>query len=378
MNYKTNFYMWGERGLVATFFADLARLMNIDTLGEFLNIVEFPKQPDIKKDDIENIDIIIEPDFGNRGFGHPDAVIAVQFKTQPRMVFILEAKRGCYQQACNKRAFRGAQGFNSCLNGQLELNYCLSIALCKFKKGDSELVDPSWVLSSDYNKERKGSLRTLKNPAVLDSVISKLYGAPSERYYHIILTSDESNPLDTACPDYLPELFKPQMTAFDMSFENAWQELRGQFGWFNYTKIESFITANETALDGGSFFLNAFEMNRNNMNSIDSVSAPFVDNSNFEPTLKIVRAPLGQTGVRMIYAPKINPKTYLHFSWRGGSCALRDYSSGSSYEDRRHSTAQVEKMIEDCIPVPNRAPVSDVNYWRERTKELNDRKGLSK
>jgi hypothetical protein len=61
------------------------------------------------------------------------------------------------------------------------------------------------------------------------------------------------------------------------------------------------------------------------------------------------------SGVAMIYAPNIDKNTYLHFSWKGNSCVLRDYSQDQLREREEKTTVFVrEKIIEQYIPSRNR------------------------
>jgi len=101
--------MWGERGLIATFFADLNQLSEPETINNFLQIVEFPERPMISSLSPVAIHYIIEPDFANTGFGSPDAVIALEYPDN-RAVIIVEAKRTDFKSACKQR---GQRGFNS-------------------------------------------------------------------------------------------------------------------------------------------------------------------------------------------------------------------------------------------------------------------------
>ncbi len=70
-----------------------------------------------------------------------------------RFVIILEANRGCYLNACKPVASRGIlrSGYNSSLNGQLELDFALVLALGNFDENDPELIEPEWILETPYS-----------------------------------------------------------------------------------------------------------------------------------------------------------------------------------------------------------------------------------
>jgi hypothetical protein len=78
--------------------------------------------------------------------------------------------------------------------------------------------------------------------------------------------------------------------------------------------------------------------------------------------------------VSLIYAPQINPRTFLHFSWRNESCALRDYSRSDTEEPSpdRKQTSYVERMIDKEIRVPNKKNVQDVSFWHQKILEENN------
>ena len=81
------------------------------------------------------------------------------------------------------------------------------------------------------------------------------------------------------------------------------------------------------------------------------------------------------SGKCMIYAPKINDKTFLHFSWRNDSACLRDYSLSSNIdpkEDRLKRSSEIRKLIKNEIEIANNEPnINDISYWHKRTKEIN-------
>jgi hypothetical protein len=82
-----------------------------------------------------------------------------------------------------------------------------------------------------------------------------------------------------------------------------------------------------------------------------------------------------KTGKSMIYAKKINEKTFLHFSWGKGSGFLRDYSvenNGSSLLDKTRSISEVRSLIDREVEIKRNSPdIKDYKYWHEKTVELN-------
>jgi hypothetical protein len=163
--------MWGERGLIGTFFADLYQLSDLGAINDFLRLAQFGEGAAKNNQPPEQFNSIIEPDFSE--FGHPDAILDVKYKDH-RAVIIVEAKRTDFKSACKKG--RSDEGYNSTMKGQLELDYRLAMALSKFKKGDSELTEPEWVLATDYKGNLKGRPRSLQKSNVLKDVASLFSG----------------------------------------------------------------------------------------------------------------------------------------------------------------------------------------------------------
>ena len=263
MSVNKNFYYWSERGLVTTFFLDLYQIKGFSGISEFISLIDFNnKKIKIIKDRIISIDIVIEPSFSNKGFGKPDAVFSINFSDQ-KLVFILEAKIGTYLNSSKDKSSRGKEGFNSCLNGQLELNYCLAMALEKFKTGDRVLIEPDWILDTPYNRDRNGRLRRLQKSNVLKNIVSKFASEPMKNYYHVIVTNDNENPFLTVNKDNLPELFIKKTINGELKTCNCWNLLRkSQFGWINYKKLLEYIKDNDDKLVFGSYFIDTYKINK--------------------------------------------------------------------------------------------------------------------
>lgn len=350
--------MWGERGLVATFFADLHLCGNLDAYNAFLDGIEIPN-PNFPRTATRIISFI-EPDFANTGFGHPDAVLRVE-SDKDEFVFILEAKRGCYLSACKPVSSRGVprSGYNSSLNGQLELDYALALALHAFKENDSELVEPEWIKDTPYSMERKEmGRRRLKNQNVLRAVVNEICGLPLENYFFISMTNDRSNPYPSEGNNQvLPELFHP---AFGV--KNCWHEMKHQFGWVNFQTLETVVRSllDESVGMGESLFLKTMELNRTNM-----PAGIAVNHSQNGPESR---------GISLIYAPTIQSGTFLHFSWWGESCALRDYSLHPTSEpipQRKYTTSQIRLLVEREIQVLREGSTKNVTHWHRRICDLN-------
>ena len=85
--------------------------------------------------------------------------------------------------------------------------------------------------------------------------------------------------------------------------------------------------------------------------------------------------------VSMIYAPQINPHTFIHFSWEGESCGLRNYAlGGMPAPDYSRKTSDVASLIQHEVRYgagTNRPPVHRLEDWRRITADLNQRHNLA-
>ncbi|MDR1813541.1 MAG: hypothetical protein LBR18_01670, partial [Tannerella sp.] len=84
-------------------------------------------------------------------------------------------------------------------------------------------------------------------------------------------------------------------------------------------------------------------------------------------------------GVSLIYVPAINPDTFLRFNWSHSSCRLRDYSGYTGYPLFEHNPLRVEKIDEKDIKyeiVMQYVPFTDIDYWHQKTKEINEQYGV--
>jgi hypothetical protein len=369
--------------MVAAMLVDFHRGSRTQKWESFLETCSYHSSP--SGCGISSVSAVVEPDFSNQGFGHPDGLIKFELNDGTCSVVILEAKRLAYGKVCAPPATRGGAGYNSFLNGQLELNHCLALALSDHKGEGLELREPDWIVHSPYNSDRRNKVRSLKNQAVIEQVVRPFSGLPFRSYFHLVITTDTSNPFDNpANQDFWPELYHP-----DYPYQNCWKELRSQFGWVSWDSVESTTErfASGTSDTEGSIFLPTLEANRRNFKNglgtisteenTDVISVRLDDQSATTPiaTPKSAGGPRGTRGATMIYAPSINPSTFLHFSWLNESCALRDYSNSPNimpFEDRSKRKSDVTAKIVKEIAIRNRRPISDTRYWHETTKNLNE------
>jgi hypothetical protein len=222
--------------------------------------------------------------------------------------------------------------------------------------------------------------------------VRPLAGIPFESFVHLAITTDTVNPFDNPnCQTCWPELYHPAYP-----YENCWKQLRGQYIWTSWARVEGFFDSLEPSPGDGALFLPTVAKNRSNFKFGTGVPVPTgmsasIEESDEPPTevalpamalsdesavaksSSILRRP--GRGATMIYAPTLNPNTYLHFSWLNENCAIRDYSMSSNampFEDRTKGTSGVRAAISHEVMIRNREPISNVTYWHRTTTELNE------
>jgi hypothetical protein len=348
--------MWGERGLVATFFLDLST--EVARWNRFLDkVLRLPGE-------VETAWAVVEPDFGKH-FGKPDAAAHLKLSgsTTKEAVVLLEAKRGTYERSSWPHDRRHELGFNSTINGQVELNYRLALGLSAFMpEVHTRLIEPSWVTEiAAYAQTYPGGRRSLKKAAVLKQVVARLANQPATQYFHVVVTSDDTCPFARN------------------SLRNRWPLIRGVRGvdevdeWDGFQKNQlrwvKWDCMNELAKtweSGEGQFLRSYELNQPNLG--------------VTPTRRPDGGGVTSDGVEMVQLKVENyplpQRTVLHFSWKGERCALRNYADSPDelpVPDRRFTTSMVEGWIIARHPQGVRRRYTDVPWWHEKTRELNQR-----
>ncbi|HUU16345.1 MAG TPA: hypothetical protein VMW72_04280 [Sedimentisphaerales bacterium] len=363
-----DFKMWGERGLVATFFMDVCQLTDLRVIADFLGVAanwEFP----VNNSNIpEKFTCVIEPNFGNKGFGQPDAILRFDYSAR-RFVVIVEAKLTGFEEACWQPSRRGEKGFNSKLNGQLELDYRLAMALADFKEGMCVLEESNWVLQSPYC-----DARILRKDNVLNTVVSKFISEDLrlEDYYYLVITTDDQNPFDGTNEQYLPQLFKVEIEGNKLVFPNRWQELNSRFGWTNYREMVRLIKKIEKQLPTGSMFLPTYEMNKGGFGE-----GPEDDDNGDGPRLPELRDKekvILEPPLRGGWVVKFDNKLY-HLSCQEYSYKLR-HLHGGRWTERELGKKNEQKMRSMLSHVEviekNSKTIKDIPYWERRFNELKE------
>ena len=362
--------MWGERGLVATLFMDLSAVADCARWIAFLQQIQFVNPgPHIDWKKVQRVWAVVEPGFGNRGFGSPDAVFRLEFADNRHVVVLLEAKLCGYLEACWLPAARGQKGFNSRLNGQLELNHRLTLALAAYQPANHQLIEPEWVPTRYAATYPAGFRRRVNDPSVRQRLMEPLINADS--YLHVIVTSDNINPMTVdANTPLLPEIF------IDAQDGNQWNNERYRFGWTNWSGLQ-YLAVNWH--DPPARFPENLAFNLPNVFGAGAGGRhdelPAAAGQVLPPDWPPGRP---AKGVSLIFAPGINPGTFLHFSWLRNSCRLRDYiPDPPPAPDDTRTTMEVLGLIMHEEPCGARRPRTEqVEQWRVIIQDVNRRYGL--
>lgn len=342
----TKLFAWGERGLVASYFQDVFACDGVTGWTTFFKTIGFPMKGRV----LEDAWGVVEPDFGNKGFGHPDFVAMLQFDREPkRSALILEAKVGGYLS--NSGIDRARKGFNSTINGQLELNHRLSLAFESYKTGDEKLVEPEWVLHCrEYDTPIPDRPRYLKNRLVLERLVDKMGGLPLEQYHHVIVTSDESDPTQQTPQERRPKILLSETV-------DGWDNFSSRLHWTNWSTLLEHSANWQVGTFRANYEFMRCKERRQPVHGMLPPNRPYAG-------VSLIR--LSQS-----FFPQ-NPPTYLYFSWRGASFRLRDFS-GAARRDVHllHSIGDVLQNREDEQQVPQRQNVDNYDSWHEKTLKAN-------
>lgn len=342
--------MWGERGLVSTFFADLGDDA-APLWTQFLSLIGFHLAGEIK-----NVWCVVEPDFGSRGFGKPDVIAKIEFENETisDFVFVMEAKRDSYRLTSIPCANQFDQGFNSSANGQIELNHRLAMCLALFHQGDSCLTESNWISDSIYTGP-DDNLRRLSDLVVLEKLVEKVCGLPIENYIHVLIDESPGNPLvDPGISDDR----KPRI--YDQTGNCRDDFVANRFLWVAWSQLHEFAIEKQMAR-----FLASYELNKEKLgcSSSNPERLPYqLDGLN-----------RGVAAVRIHKNDCFKTSRIVHFSWDGNSCRIRDFlrHTGAPPASNPLRTDEVVQSV-DVLKVyrSDRVSVGDHAWWREELLKL--------
>jgi hypothetical protein len=345
--------LWGERGLVSSFFLDLERDQTLGRWKTFLRTLD----PPIDASGLSHVWAIVEPDFGNKGFGHPDFVARLEFTDERVLVLLLEAKMATYKKASWPNSRRSKRGFNSRINGQIELNHRLALALSNFDPDlHDKLEEPEWIVNSIYTTAVAGHPRVVKKPAVLEELASPLASVPFERYLHVIITSDRVAPWYDLRDCQWPLILKDDV-------REAPEQFRKRLFWVSWKRLYEGL---KPPLSGDSF-----EKNYMFQSTVLERAGAVPQDLTLPPGVYLVK----------LKGDFYQPNTCVHLSWDGKAFRLRDYSGAKPVEIR--ITVDTASLLTDVIERQSsafdrrsRERWQNYQWWKDRIEEQNREWGL--
>jgi hypothetical protein len=306
-------YLWGERGLVTAFFLDVSVVPSFERWERFLDLIGLQRQEVA----LASVWCVVEPDFGRKGFGNPDVVARLTFNYGKVAVLLMEAKLKTYRQSSWPSNRRARKQFNSKLNGQIELNHRLALALEGHRGGENaELVEPGWLVGTDYVTPN-GQPRSLKDVAAV-RLATELAGRSVDEFYHVIITTDGGRPADYIAEDRRPLVIVRQGAG---TAALSWESFTSRLLHCNWAGLATLAADWE-----GSRFQKNYQLFGTRLQAAPT-PVEVEENERLAPGGVRLIAP----NAALLATLKLAKPTYLHLSWTKGGArrALRDYSASA-------------------------------------------------
>lgn len=281
------FACYSERGIIAHL---MFRVIPVK-LHDVLNTIKFPQGVtppfnEVKPDELREITVFSELDFGTEGFGKPDGAVSFILNDTRYMIFLEGKANEKYADSCKENRSRkrkrrkkkltpleelvqalegtpveepaapegttSTTGYNSTLRGQLELRY-RAIRLFKQYNGESVKERKQKGQMHDCLRETKrvkefykdkdgfyahpartdekdlGSWRRLWLKEGVKQVFAFVANTPDENIFFLSFTTDPKNPLD------VPETNPDAPRLFD---DPHWQFSKRRFPWISSEDVE--------------------------------------------------------------------------------------------------------------------------------------------
>ena len=307
-------YLWGERGLITAFFLDVSAVPSLERWEGFLDLIKFQRDGAALTD----VWCVVEPDFGRKGFGQPDVVARLTFQSGTVAVLLMEAKLKTYRQSSWPSGRRAWKKFNSTLNGQIELNHRLALALERHRGGEGvQLIEPGWIVGTDYVTPN-GQPRSLKDAAAV-RLAAELAGRSADEFHHVIITTDDSHPAGELAEDYRPLIIVGQDGS---TAALPWDSFKPRLLHCNWKGLASLATGWPNSLFLKNYGLFGARL--------QATPPPVEVGENERLPTEGVR--LIAPSASLVAALNLARPTYLHLSWKhgGASRVLRDYSESTA------------------------------------------------
>jgi hypothetical protein len=164
------------------------------------------------------------------------------------------------------------------------------------------------------------------------------------------------------------EPYNGKMKEWFNSF-NEFLEKKIKIDLISWEEIVIFIKSNDPEYGKmlSDFYDKCLEFNKRRINKKDKMTNEKYDK-----------------GVSLIYCPEINKTSFVHFSWKGNSARIRDYTSEYDMSIcNKYSTEEIRNKIDNNKEVKEkhysfkgRKPVGDINWWYKEIKKINQENKL--
>lgn len=229
-----NFMFYGERGIVNGLVLDIYD--NLDRLKKILRAISWcGEQSSDWISDIQNVFYLIEPGFGQ--FGQPDLIIICQLCNGTHRFVIIETKTTLYHDSA-KQNDKGmdVKGYNSSINGQLSLDYRLTLALQDYDDNRKAVEEPSPIFEwyKKRLKETRDKPRKVRKRQLIDEiVIPYLKGLKLQNTFFVAMTTDkDTNPLKLVDDNTKP-------VVLDENGKDVWARWSAHWGFLSLQTLEA-------------------------------------------------------------------------------------------------------------------------------------------
>ncbi len=318
-------YLWGDRGLVSSFFLDLSANPSFERWDAFLEMIRFPVPGRVT-----GAWSVVQPAFGNKGFGHPDCVARIVFEGGSIAVLFLEAKLTTYHKSSWPSSKRLRKQFNSKLNGQIELNHRLALALQGYAIDQDDLREPDWVVGTDY-VTLNGRPRVLKDLSVRRQLAAELAGRAADEYYHVTITTDEDP----------PELVIERRPLIVMQGETGpvpipWERFVPRLHFCSWEKMRQLTKGWHPSLFGLNYQFFAYWL------ILARATAEEDESLTPEGVRLLALQPAPDVGLKMA------KPSYVHLSWKGhgSSFKLRDFTFSKKCKEIKTFNGTVANILD--------------------------------
>jgi hypothetical protein len=245
---------YGERGIINSILTHMqqSKAGFVEEVRKLINKIQWANgKPADWVASITSAYAIVELGFGQ--FGDPDLIFVCDSSMGQKYILFIEAKAKTYRDSMmpNQDPGMRARGFNSRINGQLNLKYRFAQAVIAANEGRTEWVEEPRELwecyIADQLKDPIPAPRRLKKDNIISKILKPLMSGITSNasFRYVALTWDTEIMAffrdDEVTDDFLPRFLDPS------DGHNLYQEMQSQIGWLGYRNLEEALGLNENS-----------------------------------------------------------------------------------------------------------------------------------